>query len=125
MNKLSYGGFMARVEFDAEDGLFVGRIAGINDVVGFHADTVASLIETFHEAVDDYVMTCERLGREAQKPYSGKLMFRVAPETHATAALAAEMAGKSLNQWGEEALRRQAEQDLASIYPSPPGGEVG
>jgi len=40
-------------------------------------------------------------------------MIRVAPETHANAALAAQLAGKSLNQWGEEALRRQAEQDLA------------
>ena len=31
-------------------------------------------------------------------------MFRVSPETHRKAALAAELSGKSLNQWAEEVL---------------------
>jgi len=62
MNTLNYKGFMARVEFDAEDALFVGHLAGINDVIGFHADTVASLVDAFHEAVDDYAATCAKLG---------------------------------------------------------------
>ncbi len=113
MNRLVYKSFVARVEFDAEDGLFVGHLAGINDVVGFHADTVADLVKAFHEGVDDYIATCEAAGKAPEKPYSGRLMLRVAPDTHAAAALAARAAGKSLNQWGEEALRRQAEQELA------------
>jgi predicted HicB family RNase H-like nuclease len=108
LNVLTYKGHSARVEFDAEDGLFVGRLAGINDVVGFHADTVGDLTEAFHEAVDDYLATCERIGKTAEKPYSGKMMFRVEPALHAQAALAAQLAGKSLNQWGEEALRTAA-----------------
>lgn len=105
MNTLTHRGHAARVEFDAEDGLFVGRLAGINDVVGFHADTVAGLNEAFREAVDDYLATCERVGKPAEKPYSGKMLFRVDPDVHAQAARAAQLAGKSLNQWGEEALR--------------------
>lgn len=105
MNTLTYRGHAARVEFDAEDGLFVGRLAGINDVVGFHADTVAGLNEAFREAVNDYITTCERAGKPAEKPFSGKMLFRVDPEVHAQAARAAQLAGKSLNQWGEEALR--------------------
>jgi predicted HicB family RNase H-like nuclease len=36
------------------------------------------------------------------------MMFRVAPEVHASAALAAQLSGKSLNQWAEEALRDAA-----------------
>jgi predicted HicB family RNase H-like nuclease len=55
-----YKGYSARVEFDDEDEIFVGRIAGINDVVGFHADTVEDLKAAFHEAVDDYLATCAR-----------------------------------------------------------------
>ena len=35
-------------------------------------------------------------------------MFRVNPEVHRRAALAAELAGKSLNQWAEEVLERAA-----------------
>ena len=112
MNALTYKGFAARIEFDAEDKLFVGRLAGINDVVGFHADNVGDLTTFFHEAVDDYLMTCERIGKPAEKPYSGKMLFRVEPEVHALAALAAQLSGKSLNQWGEEALRAAAKSSL-------------
>ena len=108
----SYKGYMARVEFDAEDEIFVGRLAGVNDVVGFHADTVEGLKAAFHEAVDDYLATCRKAGKSPEKPFSGRVMFRVAPETHARAALAAQLSGKSLNQWAEEALREAAERVL-------------
>ncbi|MBD9529998.1 toxin-antitoxin system HicB family antitoxin, partial [Paracoccus sp. PAR01] len=47
-------------------------------------------------------------GKEPLKPYSGKVMFRLRPETHCNIARAAELAGKSLNQWADEALERAA-----------------
>jgi predicted HicB family RNase H-like nuclease len=113
MSSISYNGYSARVDFSSEDELFIGRIAGINDVVGFHGESVAELVAAFHEAVDDYVETCRKVGKAPEKPYSGKVMFRVEPATHARAALAAQLRGISLNQWAEEALHRQAEADLA------------
>lgn len=105
-NVMTYKGYSARIEYDDEDGILFGQIAGIRDGVGFHADTVEDLRTAFHEAVDDYLETCAKAGKEPQKPYSGKVMFRVSPELHRKAALAAELAGKSLNQWAEEALAR-------------------
>ena len=36
------------------------------------------------------------------------MMFRVSPEVHRKAALAAELSGKSLNQWAEDVLERAA-----------------
>ncbi|MCA3565573.1 MAG: toxin-antitoxin system HicB family antitoxin, partial [Methylocystis sp.] len=45
---------------------------------------------------------------EPKKAYSGQMMFRVSPEVHRQAATAAELAGKSLNQWAEEVLRKAA-----------------
>jgi predicted HicB family RNase H-like nuclease len=36
-NTMSYKGYTARIEYDDEDGIFCGRIAGISDGVGFHA----------------------------------------------------------------------------------------
>lgn len=105
-NVMTYKGYSARIEYDDEDGILFGRIAGIRDGVGFHADTVEDLRTAFHEAVDDYLEICAKVGKEPQKPYSGKVMFRVSPELHRKAALAAELAGKSLNQWAEEALAR-------------------
>lgn len=103
---MSYKGYSARIDYDDEDGIFLGRIAGIRDGVGFHADSVAELREAFHEAVEDYLETCACIGKEPQKTYSGQVMFRVSPEVHRKAAVAAELAGKSLNQWAEEVLSR-------------------
>ena len=107
-NILDHRGYRARVEFDAEDGLFFGRIAGIRDGVSFHADTVLALVDAFQEAVDDYVESCGKLGKAPERPFSGKLMLRVDPSVHAKSVEAAELAGKSLNQWTEDVLRRAA-----------------
>lgn len=109
MSTITYNGYSARVEFDADDELFVGHIAGIADTVGFHADTVADLKVAFHEAVDDYIATCARIGKDPQRPYSGKVMFRIDPDIHRRAATAAALAGKSLNQWAEDVISRAVE----------------
>lgn len=61
-NSLTYKGFSARIGFDAEDRIFVGRVADICDVVGFHSETVAGLDRAFHEAINDYVKACADLG---------------------------------------------------------------
>ena len=113
MKALIYKGYAARIEFDAGDEIFTGKIAGIRDVVGFHADTVADLKAAFHEAVEDYVETCKKVGKEPQKPYSGNLMLRVDPQVHSKVAMAAELAGKSLNEWGEEVLSKAADENYA------------
>jgi len=104
MKAMTYKGYAARIEYSEEDGCFVGHIAGIKDVIGFHGESVAELRAAFREAVDDYLRTCEKLGRPPQKPYSGKLMLRIPPEVHARAAMMAEAQGKSLNQWAADVL---------------------
>lgn len=104
MNIMNYKGYVARVEYSGEDDCFIGHIAGINDVVGFHGDSVAELHAAFEEAVDDYLETCEKAGRSPQKSYSGHIMLRIPPELHAKVAMLAEAHGKSLNSWVTELL---------------------
>lgn len=70
-NAMSHKGYFARVEFEADDGLFVGRIAGINNVLAFHADSVAQLVEAFRRAVDDYVAPCKQGGKALAAPLQG------------------------------------------------------
>ena len=106
MNILSYKAYSARIEFDAEDKLLFGRIAGIRDGVSFHATDVGALQTAFHEAVDDYLALCLKIGKKQQKAYSGQMMLRVDPDVHARVAIAAELAGRSLNQWSEEVLAK-------------------
>ena len=109
MNTMTYKGYAARIEYSDEDACFIGHIAGITDVVGFHADNVRDLRTAFEEAVVDYLATCAKLGRASQKPASGRLMLRVPPEVHTAALVAAQVSGQSLNQWATQALQRAAE----------------
>lgn len=104
MSTMTFKEYAARIEYSDEDGCFVGHIAGIKDVIGFHAETVKELRAAFEEAVDDYFTTCAELGRAPQKPYSGKLMLRVPPEVHARAAMMAQAHGVSINQWASDVL---------------------
>ena len=105
MNMMMYNGYVARIEYSEEDGCFIGHIAGIRDVIGFHGESVTELRAAFAEAVDDYLETCTKLGRTPQKPYSGKIMLRIDPVLHARAAALAEARGKSLNAWTQELLQ--------------------
>lgn len=104
MSTMDYNGYAARIEYSKEDDCFVGHIAGINDVVGFHANSVQELHLAFEEAVDDYLQTCKKLKKSPQRPYSGNIMLRVPPEVHAKVAMLAEARGKSLNAWMIELL---------------------
>lgn len=101
---MSHRGFAARVEYSAEDETFVGRLLGVEDIVGFHGDSVAELRRAFEEAVDDYLATCERLGRPPRRAYSGQIMVRVPPDLHARAARAAEARGETLTAFVARAL---------------------
>ena len=108
MSSMTYKGYSARVEFDAEDRLFVGHLAGVRDIVGFHGASVAELEAAFHEAVDDYLAACRKLGQEPNKPFSGRVMLRLPPEVHARASARATVEGVSFNQWAAKVLERAA-----------------
>ena len=105
MTTMTYKGYSARVEFDERDSIFVGRVLGVRDTIGFHGETVDELRTDFHNAIEHYLAVCAKHGERPEKPYSGKLMLRIPPEVHAAAAVAAEAAGESLNQWATQALR--------------------
>jgi predicted HicB family RNase H-like nuclease len=108
MSSMTYRGYSARVEFDAEDRIFVGHLAGVRDIVGFHGASVAELEAAFHEAVDDYLAACKKLGQEPNKPFSGRVMLRLPPEVHARASARATVEGVSFNQWAAKVLERAA-----------------
>ena len=104
MNTMSHKGYTARVEFDDRDNIFVGRVLGTRTIIGFHGETVDQLRAEFQSAVDDFIRDCKQQGVKPEKPASGKLLLRVPPEVHGAALVAAQAAGKSLNQWATELL---------------------
>jgi len=46
------------LECQEEDGAYHGHIAGIRDIVTFHAATLPALQQAFEEAVNDYLEVC-------------------------------------------------------------------
>ena len=108
MKPMRYKGYSARVEYSDEDECFVGRVAGIRDIITFHGESVDEVRQAFKEALDFYLETSAQRGETPNKPYSGKLMLRVAPEVHAAVATAAEVSGKSINQWAADVLSEAA-----------------
>ncbi|MBF0218170.1 MAG: type II toxin-antitoxin system HicB family antitoxin [Gammaproteobacteria bacterium] len=109
MNTMTYKGYTARVEYDERDTILVSRILGIRNMISFHGDTVAELRAEFELAINDYLADCKQQGTPPEKPASGKLLLRVPPEVHGRALIAAQAAGKSLNQWATEALQHAAQ----------------
>ena len=105
---MSYKGYTASMVFDAEDKIIVGRIMDVDDIISFHGESVAEFESNFHAAIEDYLAASKELGTAPEKPASGKVMLRIAPEIHAAALKAAALHGTSLNKWAEGALGRAA-----------------
>jgi len=112
MNTMNYKGYTARIDFDERDDIFVGRVLGVRDIISFHADSVAELKAELAVAIEDYLADCLEKGVAPKKPASGKIMLRIRPEVHAAATIAAQAAGRSLNQWADEVFERAAKASL-------------
>jgi len=105
---MTYKGYTAKIEFDERDNILVGRVLGVRTIISFHGTTVATLRTEFESSIDDYLADCNEQGIKPEKPASGNLMLRVPREVHGAALVAAQAAGKSLNEWATEALKNAA-----------------
>ncbi len=103
---LEYKGYFANVRFSAEDEVFFGKLVGINDLVSFEGDTVKALKAAFHEAVDDYLLTCEELGKQPDKIFKGVFNVRIPSELHRKAAIVAATRNVTLNDLVKTAIDR-------------------
>ncbi len=110
---MNYKGYTGKVEFDSEAKLFFGRVINIKDVITFEGTTADEILQAFYDSVDDYLEFCAELGREPDKPFSGRLAYRTTPETHRKIAFAAAKLHKSVNAWMDEVLEKAAEQVLS------------
>ena len=114
MDTMEYKGYRGAVRYSAEDRHLHGRILGIEDVVNFEGADVEELEKAFHEAVDDYLALCEKLGRDPDREYSGRIPLRIDAVLHRRVAIAADSVAKSVNAWITDTLeaatqRRQSD----------------
>ena len=94
-NSMIYRGYTASMIFDTEDKIIVGRVMDIDDIISFHGESVAEFEANFHAAVEDYLAASAELESPPEKPASGKVMLRIAPEIHAAALKAAARSGRA------------------------------
>jgi predicted HicB family RNase H-like nuclease len=103
-NYLEHKSYIGTIEFSAEDKVFYGKIQGINDLVTFEGTSVEELEHAFTDAVNDYLETCEALGKTPEKTYKGTFNVRIPQELHQKTALLANKAGINLNEAVKRAL---------------------
>lgn len=101
---MEYRGYHAKIEYDADDNIFVGKVVGITDSLNFHATEVNELTQMFHQSIDNYLEQCAKIGKAPDKEYSGTFNVRVSPELHRMASIEAAHEGTTLNKVVENAL---------------------
>ena len=94
------------MEFSEIDAVFHGKIVGIKSLISYEGDSVSSITEDFHNAVDEYLAFCAESGTKPEKSFKGSFNVRVGADLHRNAALAASARGISLNAFVEDAIRQ-------------------
>lgn len=105
-NVMEYKGYRGTVVYEPDDEMYHGRLAGISDTIIYEGNTVEELETDFREAVEDYLETCKEIGKEPERPYSGRLVLSVSSELHASLAELAGRSGKNINEFIEELCER-------------------
>lgn len=104
---ITYKGFIGSVHFASEDRVFYGKVEGINDLISFEGKTVDELEEGFKYMVDEHIKDCKKKHLPLEKSYKGNLNIRLAPQLHKKAVHHAALKGISLNQYINEAIRKE------------------
>lgn len=107
---LKYKGFSGSVICSIEDNVIHGKIECINDLITYEAESMSDIKAAFQEAVEDYLETCEMLGKEPDRPMSGSFNVRIGSQLHKTAYLAAKEAEVSLNDFVKSAIEEKVSQ---------------
>lgn len=68
---MQYKGYIGKVEFDDEAGIFHGEVVNMRDVITFQGDSVSELKTAFRESIDDYFAFCEQRGETPGQAFSG------------------------------------------------------
>jgi predicted HicB family RNase H-like nuclease len=103
---MKYKGYTGVVELDEASRTLFGRVIGLRDTITFQGESVAEVVQAFHDSVDDYLEFCSQRGERPEKPYSGQFLLRIDPQLHRELASTAEAQDMSLNALVEGALKK-------------------
>ncbi len=97
MDILKYKSYEGSAELDMVRGVCRGKVLFITDLVTYEAAFPKELQKEFEAAVNDYIETCELVGKEPSQPFKGSFNVRIEPALHRAAAIRALTENTSLN----------------------------
>ena len=111
LSDLTYKGYIGSIEVSIEDICLHGRILFVDDLVTYEGNNVTEIRAAFQDAVDRYLNHCQRVGKAANKPYSGTFNVRIGPELHSKAARVAHQKKIKLNEFVKLAIQAAIDTD--------------
>lgn len=86
--KVEHEGYIANLEIDEDIGVISGIVANVRATLHFQGNTVGEVRAALVDTIEDYRDWCASESREPEKPYSGILSLRLAPDLHRKVAVA-------------------------------------
>lgn len=110
MNTMTYKDFFASIEFVEDDDIFVGRVLGLPQhvMISFEGDSVETLREDFHHAIDFYLQDCAEHQETPDHSVIEAMVLHVPSEVRLATQNAARAARQNLDQWAAKALTEAA-----------------
>lgn len=116
MGYLKYKGYTGSVEFSEEDNCLFGKVQGLHGtLISYEGMTIEEIREDFEGAVDDYLESCKERGIEPAKPFSGRLVVRMASDLHSRVAALADATGTTINEFINRAVIKEVENEVAAM----------
>jgi predicted HicB family RNase H-like nuclease len=104
--QMIYKGYTGVLEVEEDsDGLF-GIVLGTRDTITFVGQTVEEARKSFQESVDCYLEHCASMGKEPDRPFTGRFNVQISSEAHRELEELAHMWKVNLNDVVIEALDR-------------------
>jgi predicted HicB family RNase H-like nuclease len=106
-NYFSYKGYSGSYGASLDDDCMHGRILFIEEPIVYEAPSFSMLEASFRKAVDEYLQNCEKMGKPADKSYSGSFNLVVGMDLHRQAAKLAKLNNLSLNELMKGLLEKE------------------
>lgn len=104
---LKYKGYYGSIHLDEDDLILYGKVEFVKALISYEGGGVAEIKKAFEEAIDDYLVMCEKEKMTPEKPFKGTFNVRIGESLHERAVIAATGRGVKLNEFVKQALEHE------------------
>lgn len=104
---LKYKGYYGSIHFDEDDLILFGKVEFVKALINYEGESASEIKNAFEEAVDDYLVICEKENIVPEKPFKGTFNVRIGEALHEKAVIAAAGRGIKLNEFVKQALEHE------------------